>query len=83
MIQQLVSSQTFLKEDLTLTERSLRWTQNVTKLGILTGSGSPENAVEAEITQQYMDTAGVAGSILYIKRDADISGDRTRGWILV
>jgi hypothetical protein len=26
---------------------------------------------------------GVAGSILYIKRDTDIGGDNKQGWILV
>jgi hypothetical protein len=30
-----------------------------------------------------MDTAGTAGSILYIKRDAAIGADPTTGWILV
>ena len=48
-----------------------------------TGSGSPEAVLVADITKQYMDTAGTAGSILYIKRDADIAGDRSKGWILV
>jgi hypothetical protein len=30
-----------------------------------------------------MDDAGTAGAILYIKRDTDIAGDKTQGWILV
>lgn len=59
------------------------WAQNVTRLQILIGEGSPEGVVEAIQTQLYMDTSGTAGSILYIKRDADIDGDRTMGWILV
>jgi hypothetical protein len=46
---------------------------------ILTGSGSPEGAIEAEITQLYMDTAGSAGSILYVKK----TGAGNTGWILV
>lgn len=52
-------------------------------LELLTGSGSPEGVVEAEPTKLYMDTAGTAGAILYIKRDADIGGDKSQGWILV
>ncbi len=46
---------------------------------ILTGSGSPETVVTAEITQLYMDTAGITGSILYIKQ----TGSGNTGWILV
>jgi len=59
------------------------WTQLVSKLSVAEGSGSPEGVIEAEPTKQYMDTAGTAGAILYIKRDADVAGDRTKGWILV
>lgn len=50
---------------------------------ILTGSGSPEGIIEAIVAKEYMDTAGIAGAIKYIKRDADIAGDKTKGWILV
>ncbi len=49
----------------------------------LTGSGSPEGVLEALSTKEYMDTAGTAGNIKYIKRDDDIAGDKTMGWILV
>ncbi len=58
------------------------WTQQVTKAVTLTGTGSPEGVVQASQGQQYMDDNGVAGAILYVKRDADIGGDRTKGWIL-
>jgi len=43
------------------------------------GSGSPEGVITAEIGQRYMDTAGTAGSVLYIKQ----SGSGDTGWILV
>lgn len=59
------------------------WTQQVNRTVPLTGTGSPEGVVEAQILQSYMDDTGTAGSILYIKRDADILGDRSKGWILV
>jgi hypothetical protein len=59
------------------------WMDDVTRLGILTGSGSPESVEEAQVGRLYMNTAGTAGSILYIKRDTDIGGDTTQGWILV
>ena len=50
---------------------------------VASGSGSPEGVLEALVKKQYMDTAGTAGAIKYIKRDADIAGDRSMGWILV
>ena len=55
----------------------------VAESGLLIGTGSPEGVVEAEQGQIYMDDAGTAGSILYIKRDANQSGDKTLGWILI
>ena len=65
------------------TPRTKIWVDGVTDLQILTGEGSPEGAEEGVQGKLYMDTIGTAGSILYVKRDADISGDRTQGWILV
>ena len=58
------------------------WVQTMTDRSLIIGTGSPETVVEASQGAQYMDDAGTAGSILYIKRDADISGDKTQGWIL-
>jgi len=52
-------------------------------LTIAEGVGSPEGVLFALVTKQYMDTSGTAGNISYIKRDADIAGDKTKGWILV
>jgi len=59
------------------------WTQGVSRLDIRTGAGSPEGVVTAPIKTLYMDDAGTAGAILYIKRDAAIAGDASQGWILV
>ena len=60
------------------------WTQDATReLLPLIGTGNPEGVIEALQRRQYMDDAGTAGAILYIKRDADIGGDKTMGWILV
>lgn len=59
------------------------FTEEVARLNILTGSGSPEGVVEARRGRLYMDTSGTAGSILYAKRDDDIAGNRKEGWILV
>lgn len=60
-----------------------RYIEEVTRMDIIIGTGSPEGVVEATVGREYMDDAGTAGSIKYIKRDADIAGDRTKGWILI
>jgi len=59
------------------------WSALVSRQGIITGSGTPEATVDAPQTSLYMDTSGAAGSVLYIKRDTDIAGDTTKGWVLV
>ena len=64
-------------------QRTKIWLDQVTDLQIKSGSGSPEGVIDGLETMMYMDTAGTTGSILYIKRDADIGGDTTQGWILV
>lgn len=50
---------------------------------LIIGTGSPEGVVTAIQGVQYMDDAGTSGSILYVKRDTDIAGDYSKGWILV
>ena len=70
------------KNGLMLSHFSLLIVQ-LAQLGIMTGSGTPEGSIEGKQTQLYMDTTGTAGNVLYIKRDADIAGDKKRGWILI
>jgi hypothetical protein len=59
------------------------WINQVNRSLIIVGAGSPEGVVTATIAQEYMDSAGTAGAIKYIKRDADIAGDLSKGWILI
>jgi hypothetical protein len=66
-----------------MTQEPREFFNNLGPLAITSGSGSPEGTVDANPMQFYMDTAGTAGAILYIKRDANIGGDSTKGWILV
>ena len=63
--------------------RFRRWVELVTELDILSGTGSPEGVIEAKQKSLYMDETGVSGAVLYIKRDADVGGDRSQGWIAV
>lgn len=71
------------KNDGTMEDPFRVFTLQVSKLGIIIGTGSPEGVLEAAQTQLYMDDAGGVGAVLYIKRDTDIAGDFTKGWILV
>ena len=60
------------------------WFNTIGNQSTIIGTGSPEGIIEAEITQEYMDLAGTAGSIKYIKRDVDNgAGDKRFGWILI
>ena len=78
-----IASQPIVDPDGTMAEPFRAWAQRVTALQIVTGSGSPEGVVPAPIPTLYMNTAGTAGSILYIKKLADIGADPKKGWILV
>ena len=55
----------------------------VSRESIIIGTGSPEGVVLASQGQEFMDDAGTAGNIKYIKRDSDIGGDKTQGWVLI
>jgi len=55
----------------------------VSRLPVIIGTGSPEGAVEAGQSRLYMNDAGTAGSILYIKKLENIGGDKSQGWVLV
>jgi len=54
------------------------FSEQVSALAFLTGSGSPEGVVSARQLRQYMDT--VTGQT-YIKRVDDVGGDTTLGWV--
>jgi len=59
------------------------WAQLLTDRALIIGTSSPETVVNATQGAMFMDDAGTAGSILYIKRDGDIGGNQKLGWILV
>jgi hypothetical protein len=66
-----------------MTQVFYSWCQLINEEQIIIGTGTPEGVVEAKQGRRYMDDAGTAGAILYIKRDVDDgAGDRTKGWIL-
>ena len=77
------ANRTILNDDGTMEQSFRSWTGNVTRLALIIGTGSPEGVVPALQGSQYMDDAGTAGAIKYIKRDDNIGGDTSQGWILV
>jgi hypothetical protein len=92
MIKQLIRDQALVDDSGKMTQRTVEWARQVTNLSlqtgagtvnIITGSGSPEEVVAADQTALYMNTAGEAGSILYVKKFDNVEEDRTKGWILV
>lgn len=66
-----------------MTQEAQAWFQQITDFQSLTGEGSPEGVVEADIGREYIDTIGTASAIKYVKRNADDAGDRSKGWILI
>lgn len=77
------SDRPLIEQNASPSEQFNTWIRRITDRALIIGTGNPEGVVEAEQGAQYMDDAGTAGNILYVKRDADISGDKTQGWILV
>ena len=72
-----------LRDDGSLQPAFQLFAQSLANRALIIGEDSPEGVIEANQGAVYMDDAGTAGAILYIKRNADIAGDKTQGWILV
>lgn len=66
-----------------LTQEAREFFNNLASQPSLTGSGSPEGVVEANVGVLYMDTTGSTGSLLYAKKQPHISNDFSKGWELV
>lgn len=49
----------------------------------ITGNGSPEGNTEALQFRFYIDKDGTTGTLLYIKKLAQIGDDPSKGWVLV
>ena len=75
-------NQFILDEQGRMTQVFRTWTQGITRLDLIVGTGSPEGVVSAGQGRRYMDQTGAPGSVQYIKRDAAIGGDDTMGWSL-
>ena len=59
------------------------WTQAITNLQPIVGTGSPEGVQEAEQYRFYIDSAGTTGSIVWCKMQPFIGADRKAGWVRI
>ena len=82
-VQELTTSRPVIEQDFTSAQELRDWTKTITDQATIIGTGSPEGVIEAFITAMYMDDTGAAGSIMYVKKLADIGGDKSQGWILI
>lgn len=77
---QLDPSRPLLRDNGTMDLAFQLFTLKLADRALIIGNGSPEGVIEASQGALYMDEDAAAGDILYIKRQADISGDKTQGW---
>jgi hypothetical protein len=73
----------FLDDAGMLSSEARSWTQIITARSLIIGTGNPNGIIEAQQGAEYMDDNGTAGNIKYIKRNSDVSGDKTLGWYLI
>lgn len=59
------------------------WISSITSKAVIIGTGPPEGLVEADQGATFMNENGTDSNVQYIKAKADISGDRSQGWILI
>lgn len=56
---------------------------NVANSATIVGSGIPEGSLVAKQGILYVDIAGAAGAILYVKQLQDVGGDTSKGWVAI
>lgn len=82
-VSELSTDRPIIESDGSLTLQSRTFFRLITNQALIIGSGDPEGVVVAEIGATYQDSIGTAGNIRYAKRDNDIAGDRSKGWVII
>jgi len=83
-VTQPATDRPIVEDDLTQSTQFRSWTRIITNQALIIGTGSPEGVVEASQGASYMNDAGTASAIMYLKRDNDDgAGNKKIGWILV
>ena len=72
-----------IREDGSLENAFQLFAQSLANRALIIGEGAPEGVIEASQGALYMNESGTAGAILYVKKSADVAGNKTEGWILV
>ena len=80
-VTQPTSSRPAIDDSGILSNEMVVWVQTITNRTLIIGTGDPEGAVSASEGAEYQDRNGTAGNIRWGKRDNDILGDTTKGWI--
>lgn len=83
MINTLFTDQPIVDENGKMTQVMRTQAAQVTEESLIIGSGSPEGVEEGNQGRRFMDEAGLAGSIYFIKQVSDVGGDATQGWVAI
>ena len=86
MVNRVVSlnpSSSLMREDGSLQPAFQLFSQSLANRALIISSGSPDGVIEANKGALYMDDTGVTGAILYVKKNTDVAGNKTQGWVLV
>ena len=81
-VTQPTSSRPAVDDSGILSNEMVVWVQTITNRTLIISTGTPEGVISAAQGAEYMDDAGLAGSVRWVKRDNDDGfGDTTKGWI--
>lgn len=79
----LNAGQPIIEDNGTMAQAFRSWTLQASKSVPLLYAGTPEGNVTAEQYQFLINTTGTTGTLLYIKMQPDIAGDKSQGWVAV
>jgi hypothetical protein len=79
----LNAGQPIIENNGTMAQAFRTWTLQVSKSAPMLYAGTPEGNVIAEQYQFLINTSGTTGTLLYIKMQPDIGGDKSQGWVAV
>lgn len=82
VLKTLDQSTPVVKPDLTPTLVLQLFSEELSNMQLIIGTGSPEGVYKARQGREYMDQSGSTGSIKWIKKFSDIGGNQSMGWIL-
>lgn len=77
------ASQPIVNKDGTMTQRFRTYLNDLESWKPIYGSGSPEGVVTAPQYRLFIRTDGSSGSLIYVKKQASIAGDKSQGWVAV